>query len=102
MKVRMLSRMALPANNWQSLGLHAGLVALAAGLTYVSEHMSGQDFGQYTALIVAGTTIILNYINKVIANDGSSVTPDVNVPVPFPVPVPSPVDPGNGVDFPIR
>lgn len=91
-----LRRMALTGESWQSLALHAAMAAAAAALTYITQNATGTDLGQYTVVIVAGLTIALNYLNKVIQNDSTSVGP-----APPPIPVPAPIDPTQGTDFPL-
>lgn len=97
MPVKIFSRMALPTTGWQGIALQTALVSLAAGLTYFSQHMTGLNFGEYTAIIMAGTTLLLTYINKVIQNNPT------NVPTPSPVTPVSPSNPSDsgGTDFPL-
>ena len=78
--MKVISKMALPTDNWKSLGEQTLLVAAAAGLTYLTEHMGSTDFGSWTPIVVAVSSIVLGYIKKVINNpvDPTPFTP------PFP------------------
>lgn len=96
-------KMALPADNWKTLGLNALLLSAAAALTYLTQNITGTDLGNYTGLVVGLMTIALGYINKVIQNDVSNPDP---IPLPDPIvpqPLPIPVNPDNGGnDFPLN
>ena len=54
------------------------LIALiVASLTYLSEYMSGADFGVYTPVIVAVWSVVTNFVQKFIAdNSKPDVLPD--------------------------
>jgi hypothetical protein len=105
------AKFALPESKWKTLGEQALLVAAAGVLTYITEHVGGTDFGQYTPMIVAGAATLLNYIKKVIDNPTPNPTPvpvpppapaPAPTPMPNPTPTPVPVNPNNnGVPFPL-
>lgn len=101
------AKMALPKDKWVGLIEQTLLVASAAALTYLTQHLGKEDFGVYTPAVVAGATILLNYIQKILNNP---IAPD---PAPTPLPTPTPLPPGpnpapspdhntnNDHDFPI-
>lgn len=97
--MRVMAKFALPQSNWQNILEHTLLVAIGAGLTYITENVGNLDFGQYTPLVVAVASILASYIKKVIDNP---VGPDPFVPAPPPPPAPRPDDGDNGIDFPVR
>lgn len=92
------SKMALPASGWVGLLENVLLVSVASALTYITQNVSGNDFGQYTPLIIASASILLGYLQKVLANP---VTPPAPTPVPTPVVPPTP-DSSHVHDFPIN
>lgn len=97
-----VSKMALPTDKWKKLGEQTVLVALAAGLTYITQHVGSTDFGQWTPVVVAVSSILLGYIKKVIDNPSVPVPGPEPVPNPQPVPRPEPVNPNDELDFPLN
>jgi hypothetical protein len=57
------------------------LIALiGAALTYLSEYMSGADFGMYTPVIVAVWSVVTNFVQKfIVDNSQPDVLPDDGV-----------------------
>lgn len=112
-QMKMLAKMALPEktqSKWQSLLENALMVAAAASLTYVTEHLSSMDFGTWTPWIVAGSSMILNFVKKLVEGNGTNPIPipvptpvpvPTPIPVPTPVPVPTPIPSDEGTDFPL-
>lgn len=47
-----------------SVGKGALIAAVGAALTYATQWVSGEDFGQMTPLIVAGLSVLTNAIRK--------------------------------------
>lgn len=54
--------------NWKEklikVGKGAVIAAVGAALTYLSEAMLGWDYGEYTPVVVAGLSILVNAIRK--------------------------------------
>lgn len=44
----------------------AGIAAAGAVLTYVTQWVSGADFGSYTPMIVAGWSVVANALRKLV------------------------------------
>lgn len=68
------SAFTLNGTDWKKIGKGL-LVALAgAGLTYLTEWISGADFGTVTPIIVAGFSVIANLLRKWIVNNTGTPT----------------------------
>ena len=52
--------------DWRSVGRGALVAIGGALLTYVSTFITGHDFGAYTALVVAGWSVVVNVARKYI------------------------------------
>jgi len=67
----MLKRFALNNNgkDLKDLARQALIVAGSAGLTYLSAHIGDIDLGKASGIIVAGVTIVANYLLSVINQD---------------------------------
>ena len=46
------------------------IAVVGAGLTYLSEWITGQDFGQLTPMIVAGFAFLANLVRKLLTSTG--------------------------------
>ena len=55
---------ALPTSEWISVGKGALIAGSAVALTYVLQHVSASDFGQYGPIIVGGLSILVNVLRK--------------------------------------
>ncbi len=100
--MRIMAKFMLPQSNWMNIVENSALVAIAAGLTYLTQNVGQTDFGPYTPIIVAGMTILVTWINNVINNVVPVPPNPAPNPLPNPVP-PQPAPPNNGeVDFPVR
>lgn len=64
----------LDASQWLSIAKGAGLAAIGAALTYVSQAASGVDFGVYGPLVAAGLAVLSNYIRKAATTPASPPT----------------------------
>lgn len=54
----------LTKENWVKVGKGLLIAMTGAGLTYLGEFVSGTDFGDLTPLIVAGFSVLVNYVRK--------------------------------------
>jgi len=52
----------------KKLGIGAGIALLGALATYLQDTIPGLDFGQYTPIVVAVNSIIVNAIRKFIVS----------------------------------
>jgi len=50
--------------DWMKLAKGAGIAIVGALLTYGSSWITGQDFGTATPMIVAGFSLLANFIRK--------------------------------------
>ena len=55
--------------NWGKVGAGALVAVAGALLTYGSEWISGQNFGDYTPVVMSIWTIIANLVRKFISNN---------------------------------
>jgi hypothetical protein len=53
---------------WMSVLKGAGIAIGAALLTYAAQNLGNLDFGSATPSVVAGLSIGINYLRKVLAN----------------------------------
>ena len=44
----------------------AGIAAVGAGLTYLLEAGASLDFGEFTPLVVAGLSVLVNVVRKLV------------------------------------
>jgi hypothetical protein len=47
------------------------VAVVGAGLTYLTQWLSGQDFGTLTPMIVAGFGFLVNFLRKYLTNTGA-------------------------------
>ena len=59
-------RWNLAASDWLKIIKGAVLASIAAGLTYLAEHLTEIDFGSLSPWIAAVLSVLLNYLRKVI------------------------------------
>jgi len=50
--------------DWKKLAKGAGIALAGALLTYISAWLTGQDFGTATPVIVAGFSLLANFVRK--------------------------------------
>lgn len=50
----------------ESLGRGLGVAMAGAGLTYISAYSTNTDFGEYTPLVVAIASLLVNIVRKYI------------------------------------
>lgn len=53
----------------KKIGKGAGIAAGGAALTYLLGELPNTDFGQYTAIVTAGLSILINTILKLLTNE---------------------------------
>lgn len=63
-----LKQFAIKTDNWKSVLTGAAIAAGAAVLTYAAQHLGEMDFGTATPMVVAGLSVGINYLRKVLAN----------------------------------
>lgn len=63
-----LKQFAIKGDNWISVLKGAAIAAGAAILTYATQNIGNLDFGTATPMVVAGLSIAINYLRKVLAN----------------------------------
>jgi hypothetical protein len=61
-------KLNLTTDNWLSVLKGAAIAGGAAILTYAAQNMGNINFGQATPMIVAGLSIVINYLRKVLAD----------------------------------
>jgi hypothetical protein len=68
--MKLMKKMAISGdkNAWLSILKGASIAAGAAVLTYAAQNLGNVDFGTYTPIVVAGLSIGINYLRKVLAN----------------------------------
>jgi len=65
-------KFSLNKNDFLALAKNAGLVALAAGLTYVGENLSNIDFGNAGVMIVPVAVVLIDTVVKWAKNNSKS------------------------------
>jgi hypothetical protein len=50
----------------KKVAIGAGVAAGGAALTYLTEYVSGTDFGAFTPVVVAGLSILANVLRKAV------------------------------------
>lgn len=50
---------------WKSVLKGAAIAGAGAALTFLSEYISGQDFGTWTPLLTAGLSVLVNAVRKI-------------------------------------
>lgn len=53
--------------DWKKIAMHTFLVALAAGLTYLSELIPNFDLGNYTILVTTVISILLKALQRFVS-----------------------------------
>jgi hypothetical protein len=68
--MKLMKKMAISGNTnaWLSIAKGAAIAAGAAILTYAAQNLGNMNFGTYTPIVVAGLSIGINYLRKVLAN----------------------------------
>lgn len=56
--------MNLKSHNWIHIIKEGVIVGIGAGLTYLTEYVITGDFGQMTPVVVAGWSVLVNYVRK--------------------------------------
>jgi len=60
----MSERFGMDTKEWASIGKGLLIAAVGAGLTYLTQWISGADFGDYTPMIVAALSVLTNLVRK--------------------------------------
>ena len=55
----------LSIENWGKVGKGLLIAMGGAGLTYLGQFVTGGDFGALTPVIVAGFSVLVNYLRKI-------------------------------------
>ena len=63
----------LKLEDWMKVGKGFLIASAGAGLTYLGQFITGTDFGVITPMVVAGFSVLVNYIRKIGVNVDSSV-----------------------------
>jgi hypothetical protein len=63
----------LNGEDWGKVGKGLLIAMGGAGLTYLGQFITGADFGALTPIIVAGFSVLVNYMRKV----GIGTTPKI-------------------------
>ena len=69
--------------NWTDIRkvlIGAVLAAIGAALTYLSEWISGTDFGEWTPIVVAVWSVVANFLRKLIAGPFNPEKPNGSSP----------------------
>ena len=69
----MLKKFSISKEEWISLLKGAGIAAGGAVITYLLQKISSMDFGTATAAVVAVSSVVLNYLRKVLNNTEDNV-----------------------------
>ena len=56
--------------DWLKLAKGAGIAIAGTILTYLTEWLTGQDFGQATPLVVSAWAVAANFARKFLTNTG--------------------------------
>lgn len=64
----------LTQDNWIKVAKGALIAAAATVLTYISQHLTGLDFGPYTAVIVGTLSVLVNYARKLLEENQTPAT----------------------------
>lgn len=70
-----LKQFSIKSDHWMSVLKGAAIAAGAAVLTYAAQVVGDTDFGTSTPMVVAGVSVVINYLRKVLEN----VDPNDNV-----------------------
>jgi len=54
----------LTVDDFKKLGTGLGIALLGAGLTYLTEQIPNIDFGQWTPIVVAFWSVVVNTVRK--------------------------------------
>ena len=65
-------RFVLDPTDFKKLGNGLLVAVLGAALTYGTEFVTGENFGQWTPIVVAGWSVLANVGRKWIANNKDS------------------------------
>lgn len=57
-------KITLSSDNLKSVLIGAGLAGAGAGLTYLSQYVTGIDFGVFGPLVAAALAVATNYVRK--------------------------------------
>jgi len=60
----------LSTENWQKVMKGAMIASVGAGLTYLSQALTGMEFGTLTPIITAAMAVLTNIIRKMKDTDG--------------------------------
>jgi hypothetical protein len=63
-----MKQFAITNDSWLSVLKGAAIAGGAAILTYAAQNLGNFDFGKATPMIVAGLSVAINYLRKVLAN----------------------------------
>lgn len=58
----------LNKEQWTKIAKGATIAVLGAVATYIAQASTGMDFGQMTPLVVAGLSVLVNYLRKTVEN----------------------------------
>ena len=64
----MSQRYRLDTKDWKKVTLGATVAVVGALLTYITEFVTQTDFGEYTPFVVAGLSILANFVRKFFSN----------------------------------
>lgn len=100
------AKMALPQDKLADLARTAGLVAVAAALTFLANNISSNELGQWTPVATAVIAAALKWVKQVLDNKPTNVDPIIPPIPPMPPPPPLPPkppepSPDDDDDFPI-
>ena len=71
-----MNKLNLPVEQWVSIGKGALVAGAGAILTYLAQNVTAADFGTYGPLVVAGLSVLVNYIRKVVVNPDTPPGPN--------------------------
>jgi hypothetical protein len=63
----------LNVEDWGKVGKGLLIAVGGAALTYLGQFVTGSDFGEMTPIVVAGFSVLVNYMRKI----GVSTTPKI-------------------------
>lgn len=56
----------ISSDNWIKVAKGALIAAAATAMTYISQHLTGLDFGPYTPVVVGTLSVLVNYVRKLL------------------------------------
>lgn len=65
----MSQRFTLNTEDWKRIAIGALIAGAGAVLTFLAENLGNMNFGEYTPVVVAGLSILINILRKLLSGE---------------------------------